>query len=201
MPIWVVAAAKAAAQVLNAESFDVEQTIDFFSDEESVKVPIRSASLLQNGEKALGICNCQSIECLDITRDLEIWACLEYSVNENQKSLEKEEFNSGGSLQMIPGYGVGRISATNEISISKFASQLLSFNLKPFLRDGFLLKVEIIFPLGKELAKKTSNHAFGVVDGLALIGTQADVQVSASPEQLKKTIESLREKCSGEALT
>ena len=34
------------------------------------------------------------------------------------------------------------------------------------------------------------------MDGLALIGTQAEVQVSASPEQLQKTIDALRTKCS-----
>ena len=46
------------------------------------------------------------------------------------------------------------------------------------------------------MALKTSNTAFGVVDGLSLIGTQAEVQTSASPDQLQKCRKVLQIKCS-----
>ena len=54
------------------------------------------------------------------------------------------------------------------------------------------LQVQVIFPTGRRLAERTSNAAFGVVDGLALIGTQATVQRSAAPEQLAEALAALR---------
>ena len=49
-----------------------------------------------------------------------------------------------------------------------------------------------VLPEGRRLAERTSNAAFGVVDGLALIGTQATVQRSAAPEQLAEALAALR---------
>jgi len=64
------------------------------------------------------------------------------------------------------------------------------------LPKGMSIKVEIVLPEGKDRALKTSNEAFGVVDGLSLIGTQAEVQISASPDQLRNCKETLQNKCS-----
>jgi len=49
-----------------------------------------------------------------------------------------------------------------------------------------------VLPRGRELGQRTSNEAFGVVEGLALIGTQAEVQVSASPDQLRSCLDQLK---------
>jgi cobalt-precorrin-5B (C1)-methyltransferase len=46
------------------------------------------------------------------------------------------------------------------------------------------MRLRLTLPAGRTLAARTSNAAFGVVDGLALIGTQAAVQRSAAPDQL-----------------
>ncbi|MEB3362353.1 MAG: cobalt-precorrin-5B (C(1))-methyltransferase, partial [Synechococcaceae cyanobacterium] len=54
----------------------------------------------------------------------------------------------------------------------------------------------LIFPAGRRLAERTSNAAFGVVEGLALIGTQAETQISAAPDQLQHTLASLRRRSS-----
>ncbi len=201
LPIWVAAAAKAAAQVLTGKAVDAKQRIDFSNNEKSIFVPIRSAASLHSGKKAIGVSNADSGEGLDLTRDLEIWTCLEFIKINQEQSSKKSLNDSDNWLQIIPGYGVGKKSLSNDISISEFARELLHFNLYPFLKKGYFLKLEIIFPLGKDLAKKTSNHAFGVVDGLALIGTQIDVQVSASPYQLNKTIDYLRKRCSEESFS
>ncbi len=194
MPVWVAAAAQCAGQVLSGKDFDSNQTIDFPNGEESIVVPIRSASVLDDCRKAIGISNCDSGKCLDITSDLEIWTYLEYveiDINSNIFLSSDESW-----LEILPGYGVGKSYLTNEISISQFARELLLFNLHPFRKKGYLLKLEIIFPSGRKLAEKTSNSSFGIVDGLALIGTQAEVQASASPQQLQNTIEVLRKRCS-----
>ena len=47
------------------------------------------------------------------------------------------------------------------------------------------------------MASRTSNAAFGVVDGLALIGMQADVQRSAAPDQLSRVLQQLDQLASG----
>jgi cobalt-precorrin-5B (C1)-methyltransferase len=56
------------------------------------------------------------------------------------------------------------------------------------------LLLRITLPGGRQLAQRTSNAAFGVVDGLALIGTQAEVQRSADPDQLSRALAQLRQR-------
>ena len=132
---------------------------------------------------------------LDITRGVEIWAYIQ---------LSKGSFQSEGKVQngfpdwldFHAGYGVGKFQSSGQPCISQFARDLLCINLYPLLPKGSSIKVEIILPEGKDRASKTSNEAFGVVDGLSLIGTQAEVQISASPDQLKNCKEILHHKCS-----
>ena len=57
--------------------------------------------------------------------------------------------------------------------------------------EGLKLRLEIIFPRGKFLAERTSNKAFGIVEGLSIIGTTAESYISASPEQLKYAMNQL----------
>ena len=83
------------------------------------------------------------------------------------------------------------MEADQRLCISSFARQLLQRNLRPLVPPGRALRLEVILPAGRALAERTSNAAFGVVDGLALIGTQAEVQASASPDQLQATLEQL----------
>ena len=56
---------------------------------------------------------------------------------------------------------------------------------------GRRLQLRVVLPSGRQLAERTSNAAFGVVEGLALIGTQAASQASADPAQLQRTLDSL----------
>ena len=92
--------------------------------------------------------------------------------------------------------GVGKSKTTGEACLSAFTHQLLDLNLRSLIPIGFYLELEVVFPAGKELAKRTSNSAFGIVEGLSIIGTQAEVHISASPEQLKNTIDQLSKRCS-----
>ena len=77
--------------------------------------------------------------------------------------------------------------------MSGFGRELLDLNLRDLLTDESALELEVVLPRGQELALRTSNAAFGVVDGLALIGTQAEVQTSASPDQLQTLLNQLRD--------
>ena len=195
LPVWVVAAAKSATNILIGKKFKDNETIYLPNKEESITVPISSSALLDNGEKSLAVTHCQSGLALDITRGLEIWAYIQLN-QETSHSGTIVENSFPDWLDFHAGYGVGKFESSGQPCISKFARDLLCINLYPLLPKGFSIKLEIILPEGKDRALKTSNKAFGVVDGLSLIGTQAEAQISASPDQLKNCKKILQQKCS-----
>ena len=176
--MWVAAAAKAALQVLLDEPFNAEQQLNQGSDRPSLQVPVCSAAPLAPAE-ALGISRCDPGPGLDLTRDLEVWVRVAW-IAASQPLLELQ-----------PGEGVGRFGPEGDICLSGFARELLERNLLPLLPPGRGLMVQPILPRGRSLAQRTSNAAFGVVDGLALIGTQAEVQRSAAPDQLQEVLAEL----------
>ncbi len=195
LPVWVVAAAKSATNILIGNKFKDIEIIDLPNQKESIRVPVFSAALLDNGERSLAVSHCQSGLPLDITRGLEIWAYIQF----NKVSFQSGKIVENGFpnwLDFHAGYGVGKFESTGQPCISKFARDLLCTNLYPLLPKGSSIKLEIVLPEGKDRALKTSNEAFGVVDGLSLIGTQAEVQISASPDQLKNCKEILQRICS-----
>ena len=79
-----------------------------------------------------------------------------------------------------------RSLSNSKICISDFAKELLNKNLLDLIPSGYFINLEIIFPNGEFLAERTSNQSFGVVKGLSIIGTTAETNISASPEQLAK---------------
>jgi len=195
LPVWVVAAAKSATNILIGNKFNETEIIDLPNQKESIRVPICSSALLDNGAKALAVTHCQSGLPLDITRGAEIWAYIRFSkVNFKPEKIVENGFPDW--LDFHAGYGVGKFESSDQPCISKFARDLLCINLYPLLPKGSSMKLEIVLPEGKARALKTSNEAFGVVDGLSLIGTQAEVQISASPDQLKNCKDILVKKCS-----
>ena len=195
LPVWVAAAAKAATQILLDQSFSNLQKIVLPDEKGSVEVPIRSAGLVDGGKKSIGISFCQSGLSLDITRDLEIWTYVQ--IQERKENIDVDFGDSDIDwLEILGGYGVGKFAESGGICISKFAENLIAINLKPLVPKGYFLRLEIVFPSGKELAERTSNSAFGVVDGLALIGIQSTPEKSAAPDQLQKALESVTRICS-----
>ncbi len=195
LPVWVVAAAKSATNILIGNKFKDTEIIDLPNQKESIKVPVCSSALLDSGERSLAVSRCQSGLPLDVTRGLEIWAYIQFT-NESFQSGKIVENGFPNWLDFHAGYGVGKFEASGQPCISRFARDLLCINLYPLLPKGSSIKVEIVLPEGKDRALKTSNEAFGVVDGLSLIGTQAEVQISASPDQLRNCKEILQNKCS-----
>ncbi len=191
----MVAAAKSATNILIGNKFRDKERIDLPNNEESISVPISSSALLDKGERSLAVSHCQSGLPLDITRGVEIWAYIQL-IKGSFQSKRKVQNGFPDWLDFHAGYGVGKFQSSGQPCISQFARDLLCINLYPLLPKGSSIKVEIILPEGKDRALKTSNEAFGVVDGLSLIGTQAEVQISASPDQLKNCKEILYHKCS-----
>ena len=178
--MWVTAAARAAVCALLHRPFQGQQPLQLPDRDAPVAVPVLSAAPLAGGDSALAISRCDPGEGLDLTRGLEIWVFVEW--------CERDV----APFVLVAGEGVGRMQSDGEPCLSAFARTLLSVNLEPLVPSHRGLRVEVVLPRGRELAERTSNAAFGVVDGLALIGTQAEVQRSADPDQLQMVLAELR---------
>jgi len=187
LPLWVVASAKAAVKKLLDFPFDNYELIKIPNNNDVKKIKVHSAALIKQNDSALAITFANSGLDLDITNNLEIWVVASFIKIKNSKSDSKERIN------LVAGYGVGIDSNTEKICISDFAKNIIELNLLDIIPEGFKLRLEIIFPKGKFLAERTSNKAFGIVEGLSIIGTTAETYISASPEQLKYAMDELNQ--------
>jgi len=185
LPVWVCAAARAAVVQLLGDPFQDHQPLVLDpggAPERLTPVPVVAAAPLGDG-RALAVARCDPGDGLDLTRGLVIWV--------EARWLAPAQLTQGW-LQLEAGEGVGVHEGTGQLCLSAFARQLLESNLAPLLCSGQALGLRVVFPAGRRLAERTSNAAFGVVDGLALIGTQATVQRSAAPDQLDNALAQLR---------
>jgi cobalt-precorrin-5B (C1)-methyltransferase len=122
---------------------------------------------------------------LDLTRNTPIWAMVEWS-------NEAEE-----TVTIKGGEGIGKIlGANDQPAIYSYAQRLLQENLQRILTTGEKITVTIILPEGRSLAVRTSNAAFGVVEGLSLLGTTGISQPLSSPDQLAAFRTELQQKAS-----
>ena len=182
LPVWMAAAARAALQLLCGEAAQPLQPLQLAAAAEPEPVPVQAAARLAP-DQALATARCDPGEgVLDLTRGLELWV--------QARWLQ----GPGDWLELEAGEGVGRLEATGAPCLSGYARDLLTWNLRPLLPAGRRLGLTLVIPEGRRLAERTSNAAFGVVQGLALIGTQARVQRSAAPEQLQEALDALAER-------
>ncbi len=182
LPLWVVASAKAATKKLLNLPFDNHEFIKIPSNDDVKKIKVHSAAFIKENNAALAITFANSGLDLDITNNLEIWVIA---------SFVKIENGSRGIIDLVPGDGVGIDCNTEKICISDFAKKIIELNLLELIPESLKLRLEIIFPRGKFLAERTSNKAFGIVEGLSIIGTTADTHISASPDQLRYAMNEL----------
>jgi cobalt-precorrin-5B (C1)-methyltransferase len=210
LPVWVAAAARAAMGVLRGESDGPAVRLELLEPPGAVPVAVEAAAALGDGW-ALGQARCDPGEGLDLTRGLVVWVLLRWRelapgpsppVPPPRLSAgEAAALPAPGALEPSPepwllieaGEGVGIHAASGEACLSDYARRLLEANLRPLLSPGQGLQLRVVLPAGRALAERTSNAAFGVVEGLALIGTRAAVQAGASPDQLEATLAALRQ--------
>jgi cobalt-precorrin-5B (C1)-methyltransferase len=188
LPVWLAAAAHGALGALQGEPFSGAADLELLQPPGVVPIPVRAAARLGEGV-ALGESCCDPGEGLDLTRGLVVWVLARWL-------LPRDPAADGGSsgedwLQLEAGEGVGVHETTGEACLSAYARRLLEVNLRPLVPPGRRLGLTLVLPDGRRLAERTSNAAFGVVEGLALIGTQAEVQAGADPDQLARTLEVL----------
>jgi len=210
LPVWVAAAARAAVGALLGERDGPAVMLELLEPPGAVPVPVEAAAALGDGW-ALGQARCDPGEGLDLTRGLVVWVLLRWRelapgpsppVPPPRLSAgEAAALPAPGALEPSPepwllieaGEGVGIHAANGEACLSDYARRLLEANLRPLLSPGQGLQLRVVLPAGRALAERTSNAAFGVVEGLALIGTRAAVQAGASPDQLEATLAALRQ--------
>ncbi|MEO0870295.1 MAG: cobalt-precorrin-5B (C(1))-methyltransferase, partial [Cyanobacteria bacterium J06642_11] len=74
-----------------------------------------------------------------------------------------------------------------------YARNLFESNIRPLIPEQHQATVRIILPEGRRLAQRTSNEAFGILEGLALLGTSGISQPHSSTDQLEDYRASLQQ--------
>jgi cobalt-precorrin-5B (C1)-methyltransferase len=119
-----------------------------------VEISIEQVAVIQPG-MALGITRSDPGDNLDLTRDTPIWAVVEWA---DPSQVE--------SIDLVGGEGIGKQSNLDDrAAIYSYAQQLIKANLDRLLLPGQKIRVTIVLPEGRALATRTSNAAFGVVEG------------------------------------
>ncbi|XWK86711.1 MAG: cobalt-precorrin-5B (C(1))-methyltransferase CbiD [Phormidium sp.] len=216
LPVFAAASAIAALQWLKQRQAIESVMVDLINPTEIVEIAIEQVSGI-NETTALAITRSDPGDNLDLTRNTPIWAMVELSRGDGEmggqgdkgtrrQGEEIEQISAFSSSQSpVPspqspitlkgGEGIGRIlEAEGKAAIYAYARQLLQENLARLLTPEERITVTIIMPEGRQLALRTSNAAFGVVEGLSLLGTSGISQPLSASGQLDISLEGLKEK-------
>ncbi len=182
LPVFACAAALAALRWLQQPQPIATIRVDLLTPAETVDIPIEQVAGIRDGA-ALAIARSDPGDNLDLTRDTPIWAVVEWATPAQTEPVVLE----GGE-------GIGKIMAEGRVAIYNYAQTLIVTNLERQLPVHARIRVTIILPEGRALGQRTSNPAFGVVEGLSLLGTAGISQPLSAPEQLDIFRTSLRQK-------
>ena len=195
LPVFACAAALAALRCLREGIQSLESvSVNLLEPQITAEIPIEQASVLKTGT-ALGVTRSDPGENLDLTRNTPVWAMVELGRGSDGESGRESE-NGGESEQIVilGGEGIGRHTVGGGAAIYDYAMRLLRSNLSRELAGGEKITVTLILPSGRQLATRTSNEAFGVVEGLSLLGTTGISQPLSAPGQLEVYREQLQQK-------
>lgn len=201
LPVFACAAAIAALRHLRQELTGDCVTVNLINPSGQANIFIEQVARLK-GEVALAITRSDPGEHLDLTRHTPVWAMVELSQQQAKNEEEKKDMARTTSpsplpqsqIQLVGGEGIGYRVDNEQPAIYNYARQLFYANLLPWLHSDEKIIVTIILPEGRRLAERTSNKAFGIVEGLSLLGTTGIVQPLTAPGQLEKYQTQLKEK-------
>ena len=173
LPVFACAATVAAVQTIKQRCAPQSVVLSLLEPDITVTIPIeQSACFSENC--ALAITRSDPGDNVDITRFTPIWALVESLPGTGQVCIE------GGE-------GIGKLkSQGSKAAIYGYAQRLIKHHLRPLITKDRDWKISIILPEGRALAKRTSNAAFGVVEGLSLLGTTGISQPLSAPAQLEQ---------------
>jgi cobalt-precorrin-5B (C1)-methyltransferase len=185
LPVFACAAALAALYWLRQQQPLDTVPVDLIAPPETVEIPIEQVAGIREG-MALAITRSQPGDNLDLTRNTPIWALVEWG-----------HMGQTEQVRLLGGEGIGRqLNAGGKAAIYAYAERLLQENLRRQLAPTEKIQVTLILPEGRQLAERTSNAAFGVVEGLSLLGTTGISQPLSAPGQLEAFREELQYKAS-----
>jgi cobalt-precorrin-5B (C1)-methyltransferase len=169
LPVFAVAAAKAALSHLQTGA---QQTVTLNLLPETAEIPIQQVAALA-ATSALAITLSDPGDNLDLTRNTPIWAWVRLGDRQSQ------------ALILEAGEGLGK-TVTGDPAIYSYAHRLFEANLLPLIPADQTVIVSIILPEGRQLAQRTSNEAFGVLEGLSLLGTSGISQPLSAADHLEE---------------
>lgn len=184
LPVFACAAAIAALHWLRYRQSVNLTHVDLITPAEIAEIPIEQVAGISENS-ALAITRSDPGDNIDLTKNTPIWVTIEWYEGD------------GESVVIKGGEGVGKqLNNENKAAIYTYAQNLIKENLKRLLTPGEKVIVRIILPEGRSLAARTSNAAFGVVEGLSLLGTSGISQPLSTPEQLTAFRSDLQNKAS-----
>ena len=194
LPVFAVAAAKAALiRVIErtdiaAGNREFPKAIALDLLPETAEIPIQQVAAL-DANSALAITISDPGDNLDLTRNTPIWA---WVLCEERGELTSQRLRYR-ALILEGGEGLGKTSA-GEAAIYSYARRLFDTNLLPLIPEDKTAIVRIILPEGRQLAQRTSNEAFGILEGLALLGTSGISAPLSAADHLEKFRQDLQTK-------
>ncbi len=184
LPVFACASAIAALHWLHYRQPILSVSVDLIEPSQVVDIPVEQVAGLSEN-MALAIARSDPGDNLDITRNTPVWAMVEW----------ERRGEDGERVTIRGGEGIGKIvEAGDKPAIYAYAQRLLQENLLRLLAPEERITVTIILPEGRSLALRTSNAAFGVVEGLSLLGTTGISQPLSAPDQLEAFREQLQYK-------
>lgn len=180
--MFACASAIAALQRLRSPNPITSVRLDLIEPAQQVEIPIEQVASLSD-QAALAITRSDPGDNLDLTRHTPVWAMVQWG-NPDQPEI----------IQLEGGEGIGRHQVGDQAAIYAYATRLIQTNLAALLQPPEKIQVTIILPEGKALAQRTSNAAFGVVEGLSLLGTSGIAQPLSAPGQLEAYRAELQQK-------
>ncbi len=182
LPVFACASAIAALRHLQQKPPQNQVTVNLVKPPNQVEINLEQVAKIEQNS-AIAITRSDPGDHLDLTRNTPVWAKVSLvSAATNQITIE------GGE-------GIGKQQdRQNQAAIYRYAQELIKENLQPLLNDDQSIVVTIILPEGVRLAKRTSNEAFGVAEGLSLLGTTGIVQPLTAPSQLEVYQEQIKTK-------
>ncbi|MGH2413981.1 MAG: cobalt-precorrin-5B (C(1))-methyltransferase CbiD, partial [Microcystaceae cyanobacterium] len=180
IPVFAVAAAKAALSHLQRKTLELLQavTLDLLPGEATI--PIQQVARLEVNS-ALAITLSDPGDNLDLTRNTPIWAWVRLQPRQSEP------------LILEAGEGIGK-TTSGEPAIYRYARQLFEANLLPLIPPDQTVTVSIVMPEGRQLGQRTSNEAFGVLEGLSLLGTSGISQPLSAEAHLEELHQILQTK-------
>jgi cobalt-precorrin-5B (C1)-methyltransferase len=178
LPVFAVASAKAALLHLQHGHSDGIIALDLLPG--FAEIPIQQVARLDE-QNALAITLSDPGDNLDLTRHTPIWAKVTLTDRQAQP------------LILTAGEGLGK-TAAGDAAIYSYARRLFDANLLPLIPEQQTAIVSIILPEGRQLSQRTSNEAFGILEGLSLLGTSGISQPLSAADHLESFRVALQEK-------